>query len=175
MVKILEIPAEMKSYEMVDAETEILVLPVGFERLDIRYAPNLKKIISRSNHVTFGPESRNIGMPILNRCPKLNEIITYGDIDFNTAILINGQVASCAWLKAGADAPTLTSVGTDYLLDYPCYTWKTMDGLVCVEEAYPTIRVCTSEKADVFIAQSIDNPDEVTKPKFYQKEIGSQF
>ena len=175
MPKILEIPEGVKFYEMNDDEIEILILPSGLERIDIKSAQNLKKIISHSNAVTFGPKCKTIGIPVLNKCPKLNEIITYGDIDFNTAILINCRVVSCAWLKEGQDAPTLTSVGFDYLLDFPCYSWIVGDGLFRFDDAYPNIRMCSFEKADVFIAQVMENPDEVTKTKLHQKEIGTQF
>lgn len=168
-MKKLVIPNEI--VELSDASVEVLVLTETVKRLNINYAPNLKKIINLSEYLVIGPENVKADVPVLNKCNKLNEIITYGYIKFNTKIETNGKSIVCAWTGLKDDnVPTLTSVGCEYLGNFPCYYY---DINIPIEEvdaslvyAYPTIRSCKVSEFKTFITKALNNLDEVTNDKF---------
>lgn len=157
--------------ELSDVNVEILILTDSVKRLDIRYAPNLKKIINFSESLIIGPEKAKGDIPALNRCPKLNEIITLGYIKFNTKIETNGKSITCAWTGVNDEVvPTLTSVGSEYFGDFPCYYYDTKSSIEEVDTAliyaYPTIRECKTEEFKLFIDKTLQNIDEISSKRF---------
>jgi len=164
MSKVLKVEEGLKEYILFDKDAEVAILPASLERLDIRYAPSLEKIISLSSLLTIGPKEKKLSFPALNYCENLNEIITFGDISFNTMFLLNGKPSSYASLKPNG-APTLTSVDFDYINEFPCYNFNIQSNITKIEEAYPTIRKCSKERAQEFIDQAIEHPSVVTEQK----------
>ena len=165
----LIIPNEI--VELSDANVEVLVLTDSVKRLNIRYAPNLKKIINFSELLIIGPEEAKGEVPALNKCPNLNEIITYGYIKFNTKIETNGKSITCAWTgDEDMKVPTLTSVGSEYLGSFPCYHYDITSPIEEIDTAlvyaYPTIRECKTEEFKPFIDKTLQNLDEVTDDRF---------
>ncbi len=173
MSRILVVPEDVTEYELRDMEVEIIILHKNMKRLDIQYAPSLKKIVSFSDYIVFGPKEVKTGMPVLNNCKNLNEIITFGYIKFNTMISNNGLEQICAWTGINNLPPTLTSVGSEYFGTFPCYYY---DLSLPVEEvdsslvyAYPVIRECPLQVADTLICNAITNYDEVSRTKFRKR------
>lgn len=157
--------------ELSDASVELLVLTETVKRLNIRYAPNLKKIVNLSEFLIIGPEKAKGDTPALNRCPNLNEIITRGYIKFNTKIETNGKSITCAWTGVENEiTPTLTSIGSEYLGSFPCYFYDTKSPIEEVDTAliyaYPTIRECKMEEFKFFMDNTVKNLGEVTCDRF---------
>lgn len=175
MTKILVVPNETIEYELRDKDVEIIVLHKDMERLDIKYAPSLKKIISFSDYVIFGPAERKADIPVLNHCKNLNEIITFGYIKFNTMISTGGIEKVCAWTGTNEIPPTLTSVGSEYFSTFPCYYYDLTAPIEEVDSsliyAYPQIRECPIKLCDPVITEAIAKPDEVSKPIFEKRLV----
>ena len=175
MSKLLMIPSEVKEYEFSNKDAEVVILHKDLERFDIKYAPALKKIISLSEYVVFGPAEAKGEVPILNKCPKLNEIITFGYIKFNTMVVTNGTKKSCAWTGIDEIPPVLTSVEYEYIGDFPCYYYDTKAPLEEIDStliyASPLIRECPIRSWSIFMEKSLINPSEVGKPIVKEKKL----
>ena len=180
MSKVLVIPNGVTECELLNSEVEVLVLHENVKRLDIVYAPSLEKIICLSPSIILGPAEPKAEAPVLNHCVNLNEIITFGDIKVNTRIEVGGKVVEAAWTGINGDVPpTITSVGDEYTGDFPCFYY---DLNAPIEEVYarlidaePQIRFCPAESFERLASIAIECPYQVTKPKFQQKEFGTQF
>ena len=180
MSKVLVIPNEIIECELLNSEVEVLILHENVKRLNIVYAPSLEKIICLSPSIILGPKEPKAEVPVLNHCVNLNEIITFGDIKVNTRIEVGGKVIEAAWTGINGDVPpTITSVGDEYTGNFPCFYY---DSSAPIEEVYtkfidaePTIRFCSKESFERLAETAVECPCKVTQPKFYQKEIGTQF
>lgn len=155
---------------LVDEEIEILLLAKKVKRLEIAFAPNLKKIISLSPELIIGPEVRRADTPALNYCKSIREIITLGDVKFNTTLFIDGKYRECAWTTAGKDgiyeasAPALTTIGHKPMHEFPCYYY---DLSVPIEETKlryinPEVRSYPIELITSIIESALDDPNSVT-------------
>ena len=173
MAKIFVVPNNISEYVLSDKEIEILVLNKNMKRLEIKYAPSLKKIISLSSYIVFGPEELKADIPVLNKCKNLNEIITFGNIKFNTMISTNGINEVCAWTGVNEVPPTITSVGSEYMTEVPCFYYDLKAPIEEVDStllyAYPLIRECPLELIDIFMNDVLENPDEVSKVQLYKQ------
>ena len=150
-----------------DEFVEVIILPRSSKRLEISYAPNLKKIVSLSSELIVGPEVKKADIPALNHCKSLNEIIAFGEIKFNTMLPIGGKYRECAWTTVGKDgefeleAPVLTKIGTDPIYEFPCYYYD-LNAPVDeprLEYYYPTVRTCPSEITDLLIEAAFKDVD----------------
>ncbi len=176
MSKILVIPNEKTEYVLSNKEVEILVLNKNMKRLDIKYAPALKKIISLNRgDVTFGPEELTATIPVLNNCKNLNEIVTFGNIKFNTMIATNGKEIVSAWTSVNGVPPTITSVGHEYINEVPFFYYDTKapieDADTSLIYAYPAFRYCPTELFDDFLNGILKKPDEVSKAILHNQMI----
>ncbi len=156
---VFKVPEGTKEYEVKDEKIEVLILNADLERLDIKYAPSLKKIISFSDCVTFGPREEEIGLPILNNCSFINEIITFGQIKFNTLVQVKGKSVPCAQINS--DLPILTSVGKEYLHDFPFYSINIPEEKV--EPIIPIIRDVNHLVGEALIFTAVNNPTEIAE------------
>ncbi len=182
----LTLPNEV--IELSDASVEVLVLDENVKRLDIKYAPHLKKIVNLSEYLIIGPEKATGAVPVLNRCPALNEIITCGYIQFNTKIETNGKSITVAWTGLqGDNMPVLTSVGSEYLGAFPCYYYNTDCPIEEVDTslmyAYPIIRECKKEALKPFLEASFSDVNQVVEGRLVsendlnvmQEKVSSKF
>lgn len=153
-----------------DEFVEVIILPKSSKRLEITYAPNLKKIVSLSSELIIGPEVKRADIPALNHCKSIREIIAFGDIRFNTTLPINGKETECAWTTVGKDgefeleAPVLTTIGRDPIYEFPCYYYD-LNAPVDeprLEYYYPEVRTCPSELTDLLIDAAFKDVDSVT-------------
>ena len=45
----------------------------------------------------MGPKKKQVDIPVLNFCPNLKEIISFGQIEFNTMLNVNGKNRDCGY------------------------------------------------------------------------------
>ena len=169
MAKKLYLSEDIEVCELIDDEVELLFLPPSLKRIDIKSAHNLKKIISFNSSIIFGPEEARLAAPAFYMCPNLNEIITYGDLNFNTLFLKNGVAVPCGWLRNEQVPPTITTLGFEYQKEVPFYCYNEGKDIISIEEAYPTIRECPEFRKEAFLKYIDENPNEVSQPKFYRR------
>ena len=168
MAKRLYLPEDVEVCELINDDVELLFLPPSLKRLDIKHASNLKKIIFFGSSITFGPEAARVAAPAFNMCPNLNEIVTCGDLNFNTLFLRNGVAVPCGWLRNEQVPPTITSIGFEYQKEVPFYCYKEEKCIVSIKEAYPVVRECPEFRKEAFLKYIDEKPDEVSQPKFYK-------
>lgn len=170
MTKLFIVPDETKEYVLSDEEVEVLILNRNLQRLDIRYAPALKKIISLGECVIFGSSVLKNDVPVLNKCRSLNEIIAFGNIIFNTAL--RGDI--CCWSGIDEIPPTLTTIGFEHNGLFPCFYYDTTAPIEMVDSTFiyanPTIRECSIELIDDLIQKAIEIPEEISEIRISKKK-----
>lgn len=165
----------MEELKLSDETVEVIMLPATLKRLEIAHAPNLKKIISYSPELTIGPSEKKLAIPALNHCKSLCEIITMGDVRFNTMLNIGGRERACAWTTVGRDnvyehtAPVLTTIGYEAIYDFPCYYYD-LNAPVDeprLEYYYPEVRVCPSILSEQLLESALED---VNVPTQFNKD-----
>ncbi len=164
MCKIVSYPNGTESVALLDNDVEVIILPTTAKRLEILSATNLRKIISLSNKLTIGPAVKKNWIPALNGCRNINEVVTFGNVEFNTTLHMNGKDKECAWTTGDELAlpPVMTIVGDERKNLFPCYYY----GNGPIEEtnlcdASAPIRVLPSELVDTFLDSSLKEVNEV--------------
>lgn len=166
-------PEGVETIKLVDENVNVIFLPSTTKRLEIGYAPKLKKIVSFSPELVIGPENKRADIPALNHCSNLLEIITFGSVRFNTMLPIDGEYRECAWTTVGKDgvyeleAPVLTTIGSAPEQEFPFYYYD-LNAPVDeprLEYYYPNVRTCPAEATDFLLDSAIRDVDSVTTLK----------
>ena len=164
MCKIVSYPNGTENVALSDNEVEVIILPTTAKRLEVVTATNLRKIISLSNKLTIGPANKRNWVPALNGCRNINEVVAFGDVEFNTTLRMNGKDTECAWTTGDEQLlpPVMTLVGDEKKAKFPCYYY----GNGPIEEtrlfdAEAPVRVLPAELIDTFLDSSFKEVTEV--------------
>jgi hypothetical protein len=166
MKKIISVPSGVEEYCIQDNEVQAVILPITVTRVNVGYSPKLELIISFSQNLTMGPKKKQLDIPVLNFCPNLKEIISFGQIEFNTMLNINGKNRDCGYSFVNEEdvLPYLTIVGKNETFEnyeIPCFQYDLTKPMENVDRELLTrpiiARNCPVELVDTLITSRLEN------------------